>query len=82
MLHLVQVFEPCHAFGPDAQLADGLRPAQQEHGEDGALPGIETERFVEDLAVADDRAAVRGQDVANEFLVLQLVERSSTVVSS
>ena len=35
---------------------------------------IEPQRFVEDLAVAHDRAAVRGQHEADESLVLELIE--------
>ncbi len=75
MLHLVEPVERGHPLGADAELADGLGAAEQEHGQNGALAGVEAERLVEDLAVADDGAAVRGQHEAHQLLVLQLVER-------
>ena len=75
VLYLVEPVEVRHALGPDAQLADRLRAPQQEHGQDGALAVVEAQRLVEHLAVADDRAAVRGQHEADQLLVLELVER-------
>ena len=75
VLYFVEAVERRHALGPDAQFADGLGAAEQEHGQDGALARIEGERLVEDLAVAHDRAAVRRQHEAHQLLVLELVER-------
>ena len=58
MLHFLEAVELRHALGADAELADGLGPPEQEHGQHGALAGVESQRLVEDLAVADDRATV------------------------
>ena len=74
VLHAVQPVEGRHPFCPGAQLTHRLCPPQQEHGQDGALPGVESQCLIEHVAVAHDRAAVGGQHEADQPLVLQLVE--------
>ena len=74
MLDLREPVEVRHPLGPGAQLTHRLRPPQEQHGQDRALPVVEAQGLVEHVPVADDGATVRGQDQADQPLLPQLVE--------
>ncbi len=50
-------------------------PREEKYGQNGGLAGVETERLMEHLAVAHDRAAVGGEHEANQLLFLEHIER-------
>ncbi len=69
-LHGTQVVEWMHTLGAGAELAGGLRAAQQQDAEDGDLVTIKVEGFLEAMLVLGD-AAVGGADGTNEGLSVQ-----------
>ena len=60
-----------HPVGPGPQLADGLRPAQQQHPYQRQLLVVEGQPLVEHLPVAQHRAPVRGVHEADQARLLE-----------
>ena len=75
MLNVVESIELCHPVRPDTELADRLRAAEQQHGQQRNLTEVERQGLVEHLAISNGGAAMRRQDEADKSLRLQLVER-------
>src|SRR5690606_28323748 len=70
-----EALEGVQPLGPRAQLTGGLRAAEQEEREDGALGVVQVEHLVEDLAVLRLAGAVARVDDPGEAEGAQLGER-------
>jgi len=72
-LHGAEVVERMHALGAGANLAGGLRTAQQQNAKNSDFVAIEVEGFLEAVFVLGD-AAVRGADGADQGLSVERMQ--------
>src|SRR6267143_6031076 len=68
-----EIVEGVHALGAGAELAGGLRTAQEQDTENSNFVAIEVEGFLQAVLILGD-AAVRGADGADEGLLIQRME--------
>ena len=74
MLDVVEAIELRHAVRAEPELAHGLGPAKEEHGQERTLPAVERQCLVDHVPIAHGGPAMGGEDETNETLLLQLVE--------